>query len=438
MNKLINTALEHLNINTLNKLQEKSLATSPDHDIIMLSPTGSGKTLAFLLPLLQVLDPESDYVQAIIVAPSRELAQQIEQVFRDLSSGMKICCCYGGHRLAIERRSLEYPTQVIVGTPGRLEDHIMKGTFDPSKIKTIILDEFDKSLEFGFENEMSAIIDHVPASAQKVLTSATFATEIPEFIQLKNLERLDFQVKDKEDEGKLTIKKVHTTSDHKLDVLLKLVCMTGRESVIIFCNYRESVDEVSDFLYDNGIFNETLHGGMEQRDRDRSLTKFKGGSVNVLVSTDLASRGLDIPEIKTIIHYHLPQSEDAFIHRNGRTARMHESGISYVLIETDKAVPDYIDENSEDVTLPQNCPPVPLPEWKTLFIYKGKKNKINKIDVAGFLYKKGGLVKGEVGIIDVKDYVTYVSISRLKAEEVFNKVKDQKLKSWKAKMTLLR
>ena len=386
------SSLQALGISSLNEMQETSLKAHRETDhIILLSPTGSGKTLAFLLPLLENLDPNNTKAQAIILTPSRELALQIEQVFRSLKSGFKVVCCYGGHDINVESRSLAYTPTLIIGTPGRILDHITRGTIDTDSISTIILDEFDKALEFGFQEDMGTIFSHLPHLQKRILTSATSAIEIPEFTGLRAPLVLDFL------EGaspiKLTLKSVYTEGYNKLDTLYKLLRDLEEGPTLIFCNYRERAEEVSNYLWDKGVNNEYFHGGMEQEERERVLCKFRNGSTYIFISTDLASRGLDIPEIKYIIHYHLPEKPESFTHRNGRTARMNASGTAFLLLDRDEARPDYLTEIPETYHPVGKYPAPAEPFWSTLYIGKGKKDKVNKMDIVGFLCQKGNLKK---------------------------------------------
>lgn len=253
--------LQSLGISSLNEMQETSLkAHQKANHIILLSPTGSGKTLAFLLPLLENLQPNNTDTQAIILTPSRELALQIEQVFRSLKSGFKVVCCYGGHDINIENRSLAYTPTLIIGTPGRIADHITKGSIKTTSISTIILDEFDKSLEFGFQEDMETIFSHLPYLHKRVLTSATSSIKIPDFIGLQDPLILDFL--ENAQPIKLTIKSVYTEKNNKLDTLYKLLCDLEEGPTLIFCNYRERAEEVSNYLWDKGVNNEYFHGGM--------------------------------------------------------------------------------------------------------------------------------------------------------------------------------
>lgn len=432
-NELIQAALRNLKIETLNPMQEASLAqTAEGKDLILLSPTGSGKTLAFLLPLLLALKPGDSSIQVLILAPSRELALQIESVFKAMNTPWKTCCCYGGHPIAEEKKSIlgNHPA-IIIGTPGRLTDHLSKGNFDASTIHTLIIDEFDKSLEFGFHDEMAEIIAQLPGLRKRVLLSATDAEEIPQFTGLNRTVKLDFLDGVTAEESRLTLMKVISPDKDKVDTLYKLLCTLGSSSSIVFCNHRDAVDRVNSLLSEKGLYNERFHGGMEQPDREKALYKFRNGSCPVLVSTDLAARGLDIPEVEHIIHYHLPVNEEAFTHRNGRTARWDATGTSYLILNPEERIPEYIPSDVETFALPQNPPRPPKPLWATLYIGKGKKDKLSKMDIAGFLYKKGNLTREDVGAIDVREHYAFVAVRRNKVNQLLTLIRGEKIKGMK-------
>ena len=426
--------LSNLKIDALNEMQQATLeANKKDEDIILLSATGSGKTLAFLLPVLENLESENKNTQALIVVPSRELAMQIEQVFKQMGTGNKITATYGGHKREIEENNLVQPPAVIVGTPGRLGDHIRRGNITVDSIATLVLDEFDKSLELGFLEEMKFILESLKNIQKKILTSATEAVEIPAFISLKNPERINFLIPGEEKKA-LAIKTVFSPDKDKSDTLFRLMCYLGNRSTIVFCNHREAVERTSKLLFEKGIYNEFYHGGMEQQQRDSALSKFRNGTTNVLVTTDLASRGLDIANIRYIIHYHLPLTEDAFTHRNGRTARMEASGTAILILSEEEKLPAYIDEEAEPVTLPEEFVLPEKPKWATLFIAAGKKDKVNKVDIVGFLTNKGQLKKEDIGLIDVKDFFSFVAIRKVKMNHVLHLIKNEKIKNKKVKM----
>jgi superfamily II DNA/RNA helicase len=433
----IDDILSRLDIDALNEMQKASIDANEKHDnIVLLSATGSGKTLAFLLPILQLLDPANKKTQAIIIVPSRELALQIEKVFKSLGSYFKVTCCYGGHLRETEENNLIQPPALLIGTPGRLADHIRRGNITTDSIETMVLDEFDKSLESGFEEEMAFIIGSLKGLKKRMLTSATEAVEIPAFIGLKDPVRLDFLSESDEVPEGLAIKTVQSGSKDKLETLFKLICHLGNRSTVVFCNHRESVERTSEYLTAQSITNVFYHGAMEQQERDSALFKFRNGTSNVLVTTDLAARGLDIPNIRYIVHYHLPHTEDIFTHRNGRTARMDASGTAILILSAEEKMPPYIPSGTEKIKLPETAIIPEKPKWSTLFIAAGKKDKVNKVDIVGFLGNKANLKKEDIGLIEVKDFFTFVAVKKLKMGETLRLIKDQKIKNKKVKMDI--
>ena len=436
-NILINTILSKLKIEALNEMQQASITANSQHDnVVLLSATGSGKTLAFLLPILQLLDAANKQTQALVIVPSRELAQQIEEVFKQMGTGLKITSCYGGHKRETEEHNLIQPPALIVGTPGRLADHIRRGNITIDSITTLVLDEFDKSLELGFQEEVSFIVGSLPSVNKRILTSATEAVEIPHFLGLTDAVRLNYLPTEKDTTNKLIVQKVLAPESDKVDTLFKLICYLGNRSTIVFCNHRESVNRTSDLLRQKGIVNEFYHGALEQQERDSALCKFRNGTANVLITTDLASRGLDIPNIRFIIHYHLPATEDVYVHRNGRTARMDASGTAILLLSPAETMPAFIVEEVAELIVPSNSPLPEKPKWSTLFIAAGKKDKVNKIDIVGFLGNKGQLDKDDIGLIEVKDFFSFVAIRKSKVGETLQLIRDQKIKNKKVKIEI--
>jgi len=429
--------LKNLNIQRLNPMQEAVLSAAPnDNDIVLLSPTGSGKTLAFLLAILQQLEQEPARTQALVLTPSRELALQIDQVFRKLQTGFVISCCYGGHSIKIELKNLEQAPTIIVGTPGRIADHLRRMSFDPSTIHTLVLDEFDKSLELGFAKEMSFILEQLPNISKQLLTSATYSIDLPDFISLNAPKAINFL--DEKTDEQLQTKAIVTKHEERIETLLKLANVCSHESTLIFCNQKAMVNQLSKRFKQQHIPHGTFHGDLEQNEREVSLMKLKNGSYNILITTDLAARGLDIDNIKNVIHYQLPHTEAEYIHRNGRTARMHKSGVVYLLLSEDKAWREYIDEMIDYEELPSTIPPTFIPQWQTLYVSAGKKDKINKIDLVGTFLKKGGLQKDELGLIFVKDNKSYVAVPKHKTKELIALLDRQKIKRKKVRIAIAR
>lgn len=429
-----NQILKRLGIDSLNNMQleaEKLIASGKD--VILLSATGSGKTLAFLLPVLEKIEAKNDGTQVLVIVPSRELALQIEQVFRSLQSGFKATCIYGGHSTKTEEQSLLAKTSVIIGTPGKINFHIRKGNFDPTTIHTLILDEFDKSLELGFQDEVEMILENLIHLKQRILTSATTMEDIPDFVGLTNFDEVNY-LGNEDQTPDLSLKVLHTQSKDKLKLLMQVISEHPNGPTLIFCNHREAAERVSDLLWDKGMSNGIYHGGMNQPDREKALVKFRNGTHSVLVTTDLASRGLDIPDVQQVIHYQIPFTEDSFIHRNGRTARMKSSGNAYLLLADEEYKPAYINEEVKEITEVIDFKLFESSNWATIYVAAGKKDKVNKIDLVGLILKKGNLKKEDLGLIEVFDHMSYAAVSRKKIHQVLNLIKNEKIKGKKIKI----
>jgi ATP-independent RNA helicase DbpA len=429
--------LSPFNIQELNEMQKATLEAIPkQNDLILISPTGSGKTLAFLLPTLQLLNSSKAGVQVLILVPTRELAQQIEMVFKKMSTGFKISCCYGGHPVRIEKNNLLQPPAILVGTPGRISHHINSENISTKEITTLILDEFDKSFDAGFQEEMSYIISQMKNLQKRILTSATPLKDIPAFVGLNNPTELNFTSTNQQSKPTLQLKSVRAVGIDKLDALMLLIGKLGTRSKIIFCNHRDAVARISEQLDKLNIEHGVYHGGLEQIDREKVLIKLKNGSLHLLISTDLASRGLDIPEIEAIIHYQLPTTEDVMIHRNGRTARMHASGTVYFMMKETDHLPPFLKITPVVESLPEKLILPNASEWKTLYISVGKKDKINKMDIVGMLLQKGGLQKDELGKIEVLDFSAYAAVKSNKIQRTLQLIRDERIKNKKIKFEI--
>lgn len=436
LNQPVSVILSNLAIQALNPMQESaSAAILSEKDVLLLSQTGSGKTLAFLLPVWQLLKADEARVQCIILTPSRELAIQIEQVWKKMATRFKVSCCYGGHDMQTEIQNLTEPPALLIGTPGRIGDHIKRATFTSEAVTTLVLDEFDKSLALGFEEEMSYIMGSLKHVNKKVFVSATASVAIPEFAVTGALTVLDF-TETKETTEALTLQLVVSEEKDKVDRLFELLCFIQSEPALIFCNHRDAVERTSALLKEKGIDNASFHGGMEQMQREQALIQFRNGSILFLVATDLAARGLDIPEMKHVIHYHLPSTEAEFTHRNGRTARMHAAGTAYLLMHADEPMPYYIRQKPELLSIPAGQK-LPKPaEWITLYINGGKKDKLNKVDIVGFLSQKGKLEKTDLGLIIVKDYNSFVAVKKHKVKSLLPLVQQEKMKGTKYRIVV--
>ena len=425
-------------IEALNEMQTAMVEAVPHpNDVVLISPTGSGKTLAFLLPALQLLQKDKAGVQIVIIVPSRELAIQIEQVFKQMATGYKINCCYGGHSTRIEKNNLSVPPAVLLGTPGRIAFHIRNENITLHGVHTLILDEFDKSLEGGFEDDISYITTHMSGLEKRILTSATKLDAIPRFVGLRKTVTLDFTAQFKEQKANLELREVNIPEGmSKVDGLVLLIGKLGSQSKIVFCNHRDAVKRISTNLTRLGVAHGVYHGEMEQIDREKTLIKVRNGSIDLLITTDLASRGLDIPEIESIIHYQLPTTAEVMTHRNGRTARMHASGTAYLLLEEKDHLPYFVEGDVSEEHLPETFTAPPAPKWKTLYIAAGKKDKVNKTDIVGLLLQKGGLAKEELGRIEVLDNAAYAAISSHKIGKTMELIKNEKIKNKKVKFEI--
>ena len=450
----IQKILTKLRITELNEMQQHAAEAilGSDGDVVLLSPTGTGKTLAYLLPLVQSLTPnpssngEGDLVapQALVITPGRELALQSDNVLKSMGCGLRSMACYGGRPTMDEHRVLkEVRPHIIFGTPGRLNDHLDKENISRYGIRWLVIDEFDKCLEMGFHAEMQKLIKSLPGLKRRILLSATNAEQIPQFVNMaKKGTLIDFLPEEEQTSERVTLYEVRSPQKDKLETLRQLLLSFGDASSIVFLNYRNAVERVSDYLKEQGFTISCFHGGLDQRQREDQLYRFSNGSANVLVATDLASRGLDIPDIQNIIHYHLPESEDGYIHRVGRTARWDASGRTFFILNSEESIPEFIIDHSP-LNIEHYEPPqkmvngqcsmvnVPAPKMTTLYIGKGKKDKISKGDIVGFLCKKGGLTSDEIGRIDVKDRYTYAAVKCEKLQQVLRQTQGEKIKGVK-------
>ncbi len=449
----IENVLKRLRIEKLNEMQSDALATigSTDKNVVILSPTGSGKTLAYMLPLIGKLSVDSDNVQAIVITPGRELALQSDNVFKSMGLPLRSACCYGGRTAMEEHRTLkQLRPHIVFGTPGRLNDHLYKSNISEYGIRYVVIDEFDKCLEMGFHDEMKRLLKELPGLRQLVLLSATDADSIPDFVKLDDAVKLSYTDDEEQVSERVDLFQLRSETKDKLGALNRLLRYMGEESSIVFLNYRDSVERTADYLRREGFSVSCMHGGMEQKQREDALYKFTNGSANILVATDLASRGLDIPAVNNIIHYHLPLNEDGYVHRVGRTGRWDASGRAIFIMGPEEYKPefinnDFVDFLAEDADgglkeLPSldSLPRPAKPRMATLYIGKGKKDKISKGDIVGFLCRKGGLEQSEIGRIDVKDRYAYAAVVNRKVHEVIKNVQGEKIKGIRTIVELIK
>ena len=426
-------ALAALSIVELNNMQKAVLKQFGEGgDIVALSPTGTGKTLAFLLPMVELLDGECNKVQAVVILPTRELARQVAEVWKRMSTGIKAVCLHGGRPVSEEVSLIKGAVPpLIIATPGRLNDHISRGTFCCDSVKLLVLDEFDKSLELGFREEMETLQNSMPFVERNLLFSATDSDELSAFVEPDGCAKLDFTDVAEKPQERTAFCLVKSTQEKRLDALATLLLLLNGESSIVFCNFREMVDDVYAFLKKKGLSVVAYHGGMEQKQRELALYKFKSGCAVVLVCTDVASRGLDIPDVKHVVHYQRPVNEESYIHRNGRTARWSAEGNVYIFHIEGGALPEYVSENLPSFDFRRSVPmPVRAP-WTVLYVGKGKKDKISRGDIAGFFMKKGGAKQNELGTIVVFDRYSYVAVRSERVKPLLRAVANEKIKGIK-------
>ena len=425
--------LSALGIEALNPMQEEMLGEVRRHDsLVLLSPTGSGKTLGYMLPILEAMQPQVHPIVLVLV-PSRELAIQTQGVATRLCRDAKPYACYGGRPAMDEHRAMRnLSPQMIVGTPGRVLDHMQKENFDYSHIDTLVIDEFDKSLELGFRQQMADILALLPSLRKRILLSATDSPEIPSFVGAERVHRMNYLADtDTDYSDRISQYLLRSPQKDKLETLGHLLCSLGSTPSIVFLNYREAVDRVYQFLLKAGFCVSAFHGAMEQKDRERALFRFQSGCANVLVSTDLAARGLDIADVGNIIHYHLPMNSEAYIHRNGRTARWDRVGASFLILGPEENL-DKLDclTDIAEMDVPTTCQ-VPSSKWETLYIGRGKKDKVNKVDIVGFLSKTGGLERDQLGMVTVFPHWSFAAVDRSCMRSLMARIGGQKIKGQK-------
>lgn len=435
-----NNILDNLGISELNDMQKKMSEAflHSGSDIVLLSPTGTGKTLAYLLPLVASVDKANDNVQAVVVVPGRELALQSVNVLRAMKCGVRGYACYGGRQTMDEHREIrKLMPQIIFATPGRLNDHIDKDNISIAHVRTVVIDEFDKCLDMGFSGEMMSLMTKLRFASRHVLLSATAVDAIPQYVNISNTRMIDYRTENNDLSDRIRIHVLRSVKKDKLDTLYACLCSIGSDSAVVFVNYRDSVERVADYLCEKGFVVSAFHGGLDQKEREAALYKFSNGSANIMVCTDLASRGLDIDGIGHVIHYHLPETREACTHRNGRTARWDATGDVIFLLGPSEILPDYVISDDE-MTLPDRLPQPSKPRMATIYIGKGKKDKISRGDILGLICKKGGVDKDNVGKIDVKERYAYVAVSTDVVKQLLQKLRNEKIKGVKTVFELLR
>ena len=428
---------QRLGIAKLNAMQ-KAVAATTSHKIVRLAPTGSGKTIAFAIALLRSLGKESGKgVQGVVMAPSRELVLQINDVVKRLATGYKPVAFYGGHRMQEEVNSLSQTPDIIIATPGRLLDHLQRRTVDISRVRALVIDEYDKSLELGFLGEMEKIARRMRQPSDIVLTSATALSDVPKFIDLRGAETIDCT--DNEAKAKaprLNIARIESPSRDKADTLVELLRSLPNGKVLVFVNHRESAERTCEIVKKAGLPAGLYHGGLEQNDREKAVRMLDNGSMPILITTDLASRGLDIEGLSAVVHYHLPESAEAWTHRNGRTARAGATGDVYVITSEGDNIPEYVVWDHDYNPSGKSAAPIRA-EYATLHFNAGKKEKISRGDIVGYLCQKGGLKAEEIGKIDLSDHQALAAVVKDKAREAVKALGTEKIKGQRVRVSII-
>ena len=307
-------------------------------DVVAKAPTGTGKTYAFGIPMVEHVDPESDQIQGLILAPTRELAIQIRDELRDLCAfkeGVRVVCLYGGQPIDKQITQLKKKPQIVVATPGRLMDHMKRRTVRLDKVETVVLDEADRMLDMGFVRDVTHILDTMPQRRNLGMFSATISREVLDISWVYQRDPVEITVQaDEENRPDIAQYRLDVERNEKADTMVRLLEMGGYERVIAFCNTKNMTDRLSGLLQMRGVSCQAIHGDIQQSVRERTLQKFREGQLRVLAATDVAARGLDIDDVDAVFNYDVPDENEYYIHRIGRTGRAKRHGVAFSLVAT--------------------------------------------------------------------------------------------------------
>ncbi len=439
LKEILKAARERLHVENLTPMQHE-MAEVKAPEVVLVAPTGSGKTLAFALPVLRRIHAGGvrSGAAAVVIAPARELVLQIAKVMGSIAPGLRVTALYGGHSMLDETRSLESAVpDVVVGTPGRLLDHINRRHLDLRHTSLLVLDEYDKSLELGFAEEMKRIVRSMQSVGFMVLTSATALAEYPDFLKLKSPLLLDYS-SDSAGVPRLDIRKIKSPVADKLDTLVGLLGAVPHERTIVFVNHRESAERVHSFLVKRHFPAALYHGAMDQQDRETAIDMFANGTSPILVATDLAARGLDIPQAESVIHYHLPVQSEVWTHRNGRAGRMGADGAVYVITGPGEKLP----EAYAGLPLFEPEPSSDGNTWRrtmlSLYFHAGKREKLSKGDIMGALVRQAGIAPDSVGLIAVHDHRAIAAVKAADAAAAVLALNAGKIKGRRIRVSMIK
>ena len=424
----------------MTQIQEKSLPhTLANSDLIAKAKTGSGKTAAFGISLLTKLNVKRFRIQGLILCPTRELADQVAKELRRLARfthNIKILTLCGGVPFGPQAHSLFHGAHIIVGTPGRVLKHLNEENLKVDDVDTLVLDEADRMLDMGFNEDIMKIVDQVPKMRQTLLFSATYPSEITQLSSDIMLDPITVSVDSGHDEQTIKQHFYETTPSSKTASLGAIISNFKAQSVAIFCNTKIMCDDLADDLYDLGFDCLVLHSDLEQRDRNETLIMFSNKSYPILIATDVAARGLDIKDIDLVINYDLSNDPEVHVHRIGRTARAGAQGVAVTLVNEDERerfedLADYLDSNLQLENITDVVDDINYKlqsDWTTLFINGGKKKKVRAGDILGALTRSVGLQKDDVGKIDILEHCSYVAVKNEVADKSVKGLEDGKIK----------
>ena len=436
--------LSTLDYNNMTPIQSQSLPhILQGLDVIGQGKTGSGKTAAFGLGILQTLNVASLQIQALVLCPTRELADQVSKEIRRLGrtiANIKILTLAGGMPLKAQTASLAHGAHIIVGTPGRIDDHLQRGSIHLQYVKTLVLDEADRMLEMGFQSQVDAIVAQLPKQRQSLLFSATFPEQIQRISQRIMNKPIMVQVESSHDHA-LIQQHFYQVTDHesRIQALRLLLLQHQPESALIFCNTKRDSEEVANALIYQGFTALALNGDLEQWERDQAMVRFANQSISILVATDVAARGLDIDALDLVINYHIAQDPETHVHRTGRTGRAGKQGMACSLFSEKEhfkitRLGDYLEKSIIGETLPDSTHLNHQPNkarMTTLQIGGGKKQKLRPGDILGALTGKGGVAGSQVGKIHILDHWAYVAVERGALQVALRTLKSGTLKGKK-------